>query len=76
MNTHLINNQWHTGLGPVFESINPSNGDVVWQGNGANAQQVGSAIKAARAAQLQWADKPLEERIACLLYTSPSPRDS
>ena len=43
MNTHLINNQWHVGLGPAFESTNPSNGDVVWQGNGANAQQVGSA---------------------------------
>ncbi|MBB1276464.1 succinylglutamate-semialdehyde dehydrogenase [Pseudoalteromonas sp. SR43-3] len=66
MNTHLINNQWHVGLGPAFESINPSNGDVVWQGNGANAVQVGSAIKAARAAQLQWADKPLEERIVIL----------
>ena len=66
MNTHLINNQWHVGLGPAFESINPSNGDVVWQGNGANTDQVNSAIKAARAAQLQWADKPLKERIAIL----------
>ena len=66
MNTQLINNQWHAGLGPAFESINPSNGDVVWHGNGANAEQVDSAVKAAKAAQMQWADTPLEDRIAIL----------
>jgi succinylglutamic semialdehyde dehydrogenase len=66
MNTQLINNQWHSGQGPAFTSVNPSNGDTVWQGNGANADQVNSAIKAARTAQLSWADTPLEARIALL----------
>lgn len=66
MNTHLINNQWHTGQGPAFNSVNPSNGEVVWQGNGANAEQVDSAINAARAAQVQWADTPIESRITIL----------
>ncbi|WP_350609873.1 aldehyde dehydrogenase family protein, partial [Pseudoalteromonas sp. 41-MNA-CIBAN-0057] len=62
MNTQLINNQWLVGKGPAFDSINPSNGEIVWQGNGANAEQVDSDIKAARAAQVQWADMPIEQR--------------
>ena len=66
MNTQLINNRWHNGQGPAFTSVNPSNGETVWQGNGANADQVNSAIKAARTAQLSWADTPLEARIALL----------
>jgi len=66
MNTQLINNQWQAGQGPAFASINPSNGETIWQGNGASAEQVNSAIKAARAAQLQWADTPLEQRITIL----------
>ncbi|XQF93904.1 aldehyde dehydrogenase family protein (plasmid) [Pseudoalteromonas espejiana] len=66
MSTHLINNQWHTGQGPAFNSVNPSNGEIVWQGNGANAEQVDSAINAARAAQVQWADMPIESRITIL----------
>ena len=66
MNTQLINNQWQAGQGPAFVSINPSNGETIWQGNGASAEQVNSAIKAARAAQLQWADTPLEQRITIL----------
>ncbi|MBO7925040.1 succinylglutamate-semialdehyde dehydrogenase [Pseudoalteromonas sp. K222D] len=66
MNTQLINNQWQAGQGLAFASINPSNGETIWQGNGASAEQVNSAIKAARAAQLQWADTPLEQRITIL----------
>ena len=66
MNTQLINNQWHAGQGPAFNSVNPSNGEVVWQGNGASPEQVSSAIEAARAAQIQWADMPIEQRITIL----------
>ncbi|XQF91705.1 aldehyde dehydrogenase family protein (plasmid) [Pseudoalteromonas espejiana] len=66
MNTHLINNQWHTGQGPAFNSVNPSNGEIVWQGNGANVEQVDSAINAARAVQVQWADTLIESRITIL----------
>lgn len=64
--TQLIDNQWQAGLGHDFSSINPSNGDVVWQGKTATAEQVADAIKAARSAQLGWADMALEERIAIL----------
>ncbi len=64
--TQLIANQWQTGLGHDFSSINPSNGEVVWQGKTATAEQVADAIKAARSAQLGWADMALEERIVIL----------
>ena len=64
--TQLIDNQWQAGLGHDFSSINPSNGEVVWQGKTATAGQVADAIKAARSAQLGWADMTLEERIVIL----------
>ena len=64
--TQLINNQWQHGLGHAFNSVNPSNGDIVWQGKTATAEQVDAAIKAAREAQLDWADKTVDERIAVL----------
>lgn len=64
--TQLIDNQWQAGLGHDFSSINPSNGEVVWQGKTATAEQVADAIKAARNAQLGWADMTLEERIVIL----------
>jgi succinylglutamic semialdehyde dehydrogenase len=66
MNTQLINNQWQAGQGQAFESINPSNGEIVWHGNGATAEQVNLAIKAARTAHRLWADTHLEERIIIL----------
>jgi succinylglutamic semialdehyde dehydrogenase len=66
MNTQLINNQWQPGLGPAFTSVNPSNGETVWRGKGASAEQVDAAINAARAAQISWADTALEQRIAIL----------
>lgn len=66
INTQLINNQWQAGLGHSFNSINPSNGDIIWQGATANPAQVDSAILAARNAQVEWADKPISERINIL----------
>lgn len=69
VNTHniqLINNQWQTGLGHDFCSINPSNGDIVWQGKAASKEQVDAAIKSARQAHITWANTPITERIAVL----------
>ena len=61
--THLINNQWLAGNGPSFCSINPANNDVLWQGQGANSQQVDDAIMAARKAFPAWAVTPYETRL-------------
>jgi len=55
-NVQLINGQWLSGTGPSFSSVNPSNGDVIWQGAGASAEQVDNAIKAARTAFYSWSD--------------------
>ncbi|MDP5215214.1 succinylglutamate-semialdehyde dehydrogenase [Pseudoalteromonas tunicata] len=66
LNVQFINDQWLEGQGPVFQSINPANGEVIWQGAGANAEQVNHAIVAARAAFYQWSDKSVEERIVVL----------
>jgi succinylglutamic semialdehyde dehydrogenase len=61
--THLINNQWLAGNGPSFCSINPANNDMLWQGQGANSQQVDDAIMAARKAFPAWAVTPYETRL-------------
>ncbi|WP_406664753.1 succinylglutamate-semialdehyde dehydrogenase [Gallaecimonas sp. GXIMD1310] len=61
--TQLINGQWLAGEGPSFQSLNPADGSVIWQGQGASPAQVDAAISAARAAAVAWADKPLAERL-------------
>ncbi|WP_404343873.1 succinylglutamate-semialdehyde dehydrogenase [Pseudoalteromonas mariniglutinosa] len=66
LNSQLINNQWQAGLGDTFSSLNPSNGDIVWRGKAATPEQVDSAVKAARKAQLNWADTPITARINIL----------
>ncbi|NMM42343.1 succinylglutamate-semialdehyde dehydrogenase [Pseudoalteromonas arctica] len=65
-NSQLINNQWQIGLGHNFSSINPSNGDIVWQGKAASKEQVDAAIKSARQAHITWANTAITERIAVL----------
>ena len=64
--TQLINNQWQSGLGHDFTSVNPSNGETIWQGKTASKEQVNDAIAAARKAQFAWAQTPISERITVL----------
>ncbi len=60
----FINGQWQAGLGHDFQSVNPANNDVIWQANTATAEQVDSAVAAAREAFYSWADKTFAERLA------------
>ncbi|HAT43160.1 MAG TPA: succinylglutamate-semialdehyde dehydrogenase [Rheinheimera sp.] len=60
----LINGQWREGQGPAFQSIDPATNQVIWQGQGADAEQVDEAIHAARQAFYLWSNRPLSERIA------------
>jgi succinylglutamic semialdehyde dehydrogenase len=62
-NVQLINGQWLIGTGPSFSSVNPSNGEVIWQGAGASEEQVDSAIKSARNAFYTWSDLESSARI-------------
>ncbi|QYK07142.1 succinylglutamate-semialdehyde dehydrogenase [Shewanella zhangzhouensis] len=64
MNGQFIEGKWQPGHGKGFESINPANGEVIWCGNGASAEQVDAAVKAARQAFYNWSAVPLAERLA------------
>ncbi len=63
MNQHLIGSTWVDGTGGAFSSVNPVTQQVVWQGNAADAHQVGAAVVAARAAFLNWSQVSLDDRL-------------
>lgn len=52
--THFIKGQWHTGKGHDVASSNPANGEIIWRGQTATAEQVNAAVDAAREAQFDW----------------------
>ncbi|WP_027858594.1 succinylglutamate-semialdehyde dehydrogenase [Marinobacterium jannaschii] len=58
----FINGQWLPGAAEAFSSLNPAKGEVIWQGNSADAAQVDQALNAARAAFPAWAAKSFEQR--------------
>ena len=61
-----IAGQWVDGLGDEMASLNPFTDEVIWQGRSATSEQVSQAVKAARAALLQWRHTSLVERQAIL----------
>lgn len=60
--TLWINGDWITGQGASRVKRNPVSGEVLWQGNDADAVQVEQACRAARAAFPRWARLSLAER--------------
>ncbi|ODC02817.1 succinylglutamate-semialdehyde dehydrogenase [Terasakiispira papahanaumokuakeensis] len=62
----FIDNQWIQGQGLTFQSLDPSDNSVVWEGASAHPDQVAQAIKAAREAFPAWANALLEERLAVI----------
>ncbi len=62
--THFIAGNWATGNGQPFQSINPANGDVVWEGNAAADAQVDAAVAAARDAFPAWSMLAQDARTA------------
>lgn len=61
--TQFIDGAWLAGKGKTFSSVNPANGEVIWQGMSADATQVDSAINSARAAFYTWSALTLTERL-------------
>jgi len=59
----FIDGDWVTGQGQQFSSLNPTNGESIWQGESAAPKQVDSAIKAARTAFYTWADVNLADKV-------------
>ncbi len=66
MSSQFIAGVWQAGQSEAFESLNPVSQAVIWQGQGATAEQVEAAVQAARQAFPAWGRRPLEERIAVL----------
>lgn len=62
--TQWINGKWLAGYGEAMQKHNPVNGELLWEGNAANAEQVAEACKAAREAFPAWAKKPFADRQA------------
>ncbi|MDX2276698.1 MAG: succinylglutamate-semialdehyde dehydrogenase [Hyphomonadaceae bacterium] len=59
-----IGGQWREGAGERFASHDPVNGEKVWEGRAASADDVAEAMADARLAFPAWAKRPLEERLA------------
>ena len=66
MTTHYIAGNWQAGQGETLQSLNPVTQAVIWQGQGADASQVDTAVQAARQAFPAWAQLSLEARIDVL----------
>ncbi|MCE9687010.1 succinylglutamate-semialdehyde dehydrogenase [Shewanella sp. AS16] len=62
--TQYIQGQWLAGKGHELTSINPANGEVIWRGQAATAEQVNEAVEAARNAQFDWYMLGYERRLA------------
>lgn len=60
----FINGQWVEGQGELFSSLNPAKNDVIWQASAADANQVDTAVNAAREAFYLWTDLSFEDRLA------------
>ncbi|AVH31947.1 succinylglutamate-semialdehyde dehydrogenase [Vibrio fluvialis] len=60
--TQWIAGQWVAGQGEHFTSLSPYNNEIVWRGDSATPAQVEDAVKAARAAFVEWKKLPFAER--------------
>lgn len=62
--THWIAGKWLSGEGASLCSKTPYDASILWEGKGATAQQVASAVAAARAALVDWRQSTFAEREA------------
>ncbi|MBU1310926.1 MAG: succinylglutamate-semialdehyde dehydrogenase [Gammaproteobacteria bacterium] len=60
----FINGAWIQGEGKAFTSLDPAKNQQLWQGQAATAEQVATAVSAARTAQYHWAGLSFDERVA------------
>jgi len=63
----LIQGKWVKGSGPAFTSSNPATGECLWSGCETSADDVQTAVSAARSAFRLWSTKTLDQRITCLI---------
>lgn len=60
--THWIAGKWVQGEGERFFSENPATGQIHWQGNEANEQEIDAAVKSAKESLRNWASLSFDER--------------
>lgn len=65
-NSILIDQQWSLGEGQEWASLDPVDGQVIWQGRAANHAQVDAAVQSARAAFPGWSGLEMEQRLQCI----------
>jgi len=61
--TLYINGEWQTAKGQSFNSLDPSDGSVVWEGKSASENDVKQAFDAAKKAFKTWSLMTLAERM-------------
>ena len=64
--TIFYGGRWMAGGGEEITSTDPASGQINWQGRGASAAQSAAAVAAAKSAFADWANSPLQRRIALL----------
>lgn len=62
--SQFINGQWVAGLGHDVTSKNPANNEIIWTSKTATAEQVNTAVDAARHVQFDWFMLGFEGRLA------------
>lgn len=58
-----IQGKWIAGQGDLFQSLNSARNEVVWEGRSASAEQVDTAVAAAREAFPEWARQSFTSRL-------------
>ena len=58
-----IQNQWSLGQGKLSKSMNPLTGEILWEGNFANATQLNAAMRAAHKSHDEWSAESIQTRI-------------
>jgi succinylglutamic semialdehyde dehydrogenase len=58
-----IQNQWSLGKGKLLKSMNPLTGEILWEGNFANATQLNAAMHAAHKSHDEWSAESIQTRI-------------
>lgn len=62
----FTNNLWKAGTGTRFTSLNPANGEILWDGNASAPEDVALAVQNAEKAFDAWSNLSVDERIAFL----------
>ncbi|KTD82237.1 succinylglutamate-semialdehyde dehydrogenase [Legionella waltersii] len=57
-----INGEWNKGKGTTLESINPANGQLIWQGSNSTKEEISAAHQAARIALSKWSNTSFDQR--------------